>query len=678
MTGALLLVVAVVGLAFFGGGVASVLGLASAFRVALAAYVVAWAALAALAALLSLPGVLGRGTLVAGTALLGAAGVSLARRGPTRPLASPRTAALEALRDPIVRVLAAGLAAVGLYVTVLALFTTPNDWDGLTYHETRALLWDREGGIGYVESGNDPRLDGNPPLAEIGLYLTMVVPRTERYAALPALAALAAAVLAVALLARRLGLARPAALYAALVFGSLPVVLLHGASILNDLPVASFLLAAVVFLLGATRAELALGAVAVGLALETKFTAVFALPLLAAVVIAGRPRDRRRPLLAALAAGVALGSPWYILNLAHTGSPDGDLGDTTGQATEYALVPIVTTLRALVFDVVDTSGYWRWEIVVPGIAGALLLACGVFLAARGGRARTASTLALGGLVVGLTPLALRGLEYPAREAWKRGWYRLGQEELSLAHGDAWKVLGIPDTSMSWYGAAGAVVVLAGPVLAFRAWRGERQRLARLLALAPLAFLAILALTVVYDPWRGRLVMFAVGLACAVWGSTLERRWLSTGMAALCLTTAALSCVHSFTKPIGFGLAEDAMANVWSRDRIDTLTVIRDYDGTPALLRAVEAEVPADAELAVSVPVDTFLAPLAGPTLGRTLRLVGDGRRVPPRASWLVVRDTVVARGCLTAWQAAYVDEEFGWRVLRRVSRDACADRTAPL
>ena len=259
MGGALLLAAAVGCLACWGWLAAAVVGIDALPLRGLAAYVVGWAGLAVATALLSFPGLLSRWSLTLVVAAL--AGVALAARLRQR---EPSAASLDpgwrdALRDPVVRVLAVAVLAAGVYLGALAVLTTPNDWDGLTYHETRALLWDQQDGLGYVPSGNDPRLDGNPPVEEIGLYLAMILPRSERFAALPQYLALWASLLAVVLAARRLGLSRPAAAYGGLVFATLPIVVLHGASILNDLVVASFLLAAVVFLLGRSRAELAVG-----------------------------------------------------------------------------------------------------------------------------------------------------------------------------------------------------------------------------------------------------------------------------------------------------------------------------------------------------------------------------------------------------------------------------------
>jgi hypothetical protein len=240
-------------------------------------------------------------------------------------------------------------------------------------------------------------------------------------------------------------------------------------------------------------------------------------------------------------------------------------------------------------------------------------------------------------------------------------------------------MGLPDTSLSWYGAAGAVVILGGVGAAITGIRRrELPRAALVLATAPLVLIIVFAFTIVYDPWRGRLAMFAVGLACAPWGWTLRFRRLSVGVAGLCATTIALSFVHSYTKPSGLGLLEPSISrSVWHRDRIDTLTVLR-ADGTGAVLRALEENAPPDAVLAVATPIDTFLAPLAGPRLSRTLRLVPHGERVPPDATWLVSKGRGAASGCSVAWSTVYANARTHWRLLRRIAPDACGAASSPL
>jgi hypothetical protein len=678
MGGGLLLASAVGCLTIFGWLAAGAIDVRSAAIRGVSAYVLAWTGLVVATLAVSAPGALNRGTLTAGLAVLAAAAVAFRLlRTPPPAVSAIAPAWREAVADPVVRTLAITVAVAGAYVTAVAFLTTPNDWDGLTYHETRALLWNQQGGIGYVPSGNDPRLDGNPPVAEVGLYLATLLPRSERFGALPQYAALWASLLAVILLARRLGLSRPAAAYGGLVFATLPIVLLDGAAILNDLVVASFLLAAVVLLSGRSRAELAVGSLALGLALSTKFHAALALPVVIGAALSLVPSDRRRYSALACGAGVLLGAPWYVLNVAETGSPTGGLGDSTGQTVDHSLRALLGTFRALAFDVVDTSGLWKSELYVAVAVGGAMTALGLVRLRRG---HGSSALVYGGLVVGLVPLLLRATVAPTRWVWLHGWYKLGHEGIALDNLDAWRVLGLPDTSQSWYGAAGAVVVVGGiPAAIVGVRRGLARRSAILLAVAPLVVVAIFAVTIVYDPWRGRLLMFAVGLACAAWGWTIRARWLATGVAGLCVVTVALSLVHWYTKPSGLGLLEPSISrSVWHRDRIDTLTVIRDYDGTPALLRRIEDTVPTDAVLAVAAPIDTFLAPLAGPHLSRKLRLVPNERRVPPEATWLVTRRPSVAAGCPTAWSTVYADKANGWRLLRRTKPDECGASVTPV
>jgi hypothetical protein len=678
MGGAVLVAVLAASLAAFGALVATALPVESPARRLLAAYVIAWGGLVVAAVGLSIVGSLNRSTLTIASVVLALVGSAFrSRRGSAGRLWDETWP--DALREPVVRILAVGLLVAGFYLSALALFTTTNDWDGLTYHETRALLWDQQRSVGYVPEGNEPRLNGNPPVSEIGLYAAMLVPRTERLAALPSLLALVAGVLGVMLAGRRLGLSRPEAAYGGLVFGTLPIVLLQGASILNDLVVASFGLAAIVFLAGLTRVELALGSISLGLALSTKVTAVLTLPLMLLAALALAERHRRPTTLLAFATGVLLGSPWYVLNLAETGSLDGDLADATGQRAVHSFAAVLGTFRALAFDVVDTSGLWDAEVLVAVAVGTAVAVLGVLRLRRGAACSGAWTLIAGGLLAAATPLVLLGLEAPSRHLWTHFWWKLGEENIALAHGDAWHVESRPDTSLSWYGAAGAIVIVGGVVTAIVGLRRRTASWASLvLAASPVLVIAIFALTIPYDPWRGRLLALPVGLACAAWGATLRVPWLSAGVASLCVTTVVLSLVHFYTKPSGVGFFEsDGAASVWRRDRIDTLTVIRNYDGTPAILRAVEAVVPTQARLAVAVPLDTFLAPLAGPHLSRTLLLVADGAQVTSDAAWLVTRKGAAVVGCVDAWKTDVTVKTGRWRLLRRTGPDTCA-RARPL
>jgi hypothetical protein len=295
LIGLLLLVVGVGGLVAGATFAACCLRLRSPIEFLLAVYVLAWIWLVFVVLALSPARLLTRWSLLlaVGGGLLAGLAMWLASGRPRPPLSRAASrAARDALRHPAVLVLAATVLAGLVYSIALALATPLNDWDVLSYHAARAAFWKQQHGVGYIDNVVDDRLNANPPNAEIGQLATMLLSGNDRYIGLVQLLAYGALALGVAGLARRIGLHTREAVFAALAFSTLPVVILQASGGLNDLVVASFLLAAAYFATGAGRAELLLVALTVALAIGTKFTGVLALPTLAVVAAAGRaPRD---------------------------------------------------------------------------------------------------------------------------------------------------------------------------------------------------------------------------------------------------------------------------------------------------------------------------------------------------------------------------------------------------
>ena len=167
------------------------------------------------------------------------------------------------------------------------------------------------------------------PGAEIQVLYTFALARTTCGGAAQWLAQLAV-LAAVYGIARRLGWTRPAAAFASLLTATLSIVALESVTTQNDLVVAALAAAAAFFVLGPTRADVALAGLALGLALGTKLTVALALPALALLALAAG--GARRLAWAAAATGGALllvGSYGYALNLIHTGSPLGDAAENT-------------------------------------------------------------------------------------------------------------------------------------------------------------------------------------------------------------------------------------------------------------------------------------------------------------------------------------------------------------
>ena len=133
--------------------------------------------------------------------------------------------------------------------------TAPNDYDVLWYHLARAAFWKQQHAVAYIPGANDARLNGFPPNAEIADSFTMILGWTDRFVGFVQLSALLATMTAVAGMARRIGLSVRQALFGALLFATLPVVVLQSATALNDLVFGSFLACCAYFLFSWTRSR---------------------------------------------------------------------------------------------------------------------------------------------------------------------------------------------------------------------------------------------------------------------------------------------------------------------------------------------------------------------------------------------------------------------------------------
>ena len=153
-----------------------------------------------------------RGWLTAGiaAALVGALAAWGASGRPRPPSTRRSLDALgSALRRPAVAVLAVAVGIGAAYTFALAFFTPVFEGDAHAYHLARAAFWKQAHEIGYIANALEPRLNVNPPNAEIGQLATMLLSESDRYVALPQLGAYLALTLAVVGLGRCAGLSVP-------------------------------------------------------------------------------------------------------------------------------------------------------------------------------------------------------------------------------------------------------------------------------------------------------------------------------------------------------------------------------------------------------------------------------------------------------------------------------------
>ena len=578
-----------------------------------------------------------------------------------RPSLVPLGHALrEALDDRAVAALAALAVVVHIYLLVAGLGLPQSLPDTLLYHLPRAALWKQQHAVAYVLDAPDDRLNAFPPVAEIEAMASMVLSDGDRYVGLVQLLALAGACGAIVGIARRLGLGRSAALFGALAFATFTVVALQTPTALNDLVVASLLVVCVYFALGSTRAELGLCATALALAVGTKGTVVFALPVLLLFVLASQPRSRWWSLGAAGAIGLAAGSFWFALNLVETDDLRGGVRFDPAQDT------LLERLRLSFVDLLELSnaegtGYLAspfWGLGAFAVASVV----GAFLAVRG-------RLRAGGIAVLVGVLAF--FAAPLLVTWGRVAERVLAHIRSAAGlGSGGPASRLPEGFVespmhSSYGLAFVALFIGAGMIVVDDVRQRRLSVAALVALlgVPTA-LVLTALALAYDPQRMRYVAFSVALAATVFGTALRVRPLAWTSIALTAATLAVSVAYFVPRPAGLALLSQ---NRQPERSTRWFVQAESGDGDLEAFRFMAERIPSEATIALDVAPNTYLYPAWDEGLRRTVLFVPDRGQVPDDADWLVVgpsRPADESRLAAAGW-ALELSSPRGWRIFRR-------------
>jgi 4-amino-4-deoxy-L-arabinose transferase-like glycosyltransferase len=598
--------------------------------------------------------------------LLAAAFVLWQLRGkPRPPLGRPALHAVrDTLRDPVLALLALFVICGLGYSAALMLFTAPNGFDELVYHLPRAALWKQQHAVAYVARASEARINAFPPNAEIGDAFTMIFARNDRFVGLGQLFGLLATMIGIIGIARRLGLDRRQALFGALVFATLPVVALQASTSLNDLVLASTLVGFVFFVLSGTRTGFALASLALGLAVGTKGTAVIVLPLLAAIAVAFHPRARLPALALTVVVGIAIGSVWWVVNLAETGQPAGRFPIGVGESG-HLLQRRGAAMMRMAIDAVDPSGSVGRDRWLYALAAVAVFAGGVLAAVACGSRRVLAG-ALLAAALALVPLAVEPVYDLLDRGYTRLWFKLGYP--NLAFNGAGRVATHPVPTQSWYGPLGLLLFLVGAALVIReVRRGGMRRAALLLALAPLPAAVLLALAIDYQIWNGRLLMFSVALASATWGVAFLHRPLAWAAAAVAVSTLVLAFVHDDEKPAGIALLGHSSAvSVWQTSRRQ-LQHRRQY---PDAVEAVAERARPGATIALDVYPRNVSYPFFGSRLDRRVVFADRRGHGLSRADWLVVAPGRRIEFCGLDWRR--LPSGRYWRLYRRVGRGRCS------
>lgn len=536
-----------------------------------AALVVAAAEIVSLTIVLSLVRELQVGWMLLGQALV-AAGTTLAwLRADRPPLPASSWPSLPwVARSAREHPAAAGMCAVAIFALsvqlAIGLATAPGNWDSMTYHLARVAYWLQFDSALHWDNGTVRQL-ASPPNGEMLQGWTVLMSGSDRLAAsVQWIAAVGLGALTF-LGARDLGFARPPAVFAASLFVVLPQPILQASTTQNDLIVSFFLVAAVVFGLRGLRrssmSELAIFALATGLAVGTKGTALFALPWIALIMLvaAWRARPSRSLVLRGVAvttlAVVALGSFNYVLNQEATGSPVGDLRQLTERTS-----PLADNAVRSAWSLVDSPGVEsRWFDIATERPALRLF----------GDLRTET---FGGFTSDSTV----------------------------------------DEDTSAYGLVGLVVLALFVAVALAPRTGWDRRA---LALTALAFLVTFFVLTEQHPWMGRLIMPGIALGAPLF-AYLHTNGLTRGAAVgLALLTLVPSLLINEAKPL---VAELGTPSILQRNRLEQITTPRS-EMLP-VLAALDELVPSDAPVGLVHDEDSWDYLLFGPELERRVVPLG--------------------------------------------------------
>jgi hypothetical protein len=536
----------------------------------LAVYLVAWAEVVLLGEVLSLGRVANAAGYALGEAvLLAAALVAWQLRGrpmPPRPVLRP----LSLRAHPLLLALALAVAAAFVYQAFLVVASPPNNFDSMTYHLSRVAAWYHDGGMHFLDA-HTSRQNLLPPNSELAILYTFVFLGRDLLAAVPQLLAEIAVLGAVYGCARRLLYPRSAALFAALITATLTEFALQSVTTQNDLVAAAFVATAAYFLLGRSRRELPLVALALALAVGTKTTALFAFPALALVAFAMLPRRRVLELAAwSAAAFIAVGASGYALNLRETGHPLPSGPEFAGFSPTITARGTISTSARVLFRFVDLSGY---HVDYPILKTISL------------RGEDLFTL----LHIHPNP--------PESTANGFGFYP-----------NTW-----PNEDRSYFGILGLFLVLpvafgyAG-ALVLRKTSAARG----LLGLALPVYVVTLALGYSYNAWIGRFMLIPVALVMPLAARLYSMRLLAGLATVVGIATLGVTHAYNVTKPTGL----NGGSAVWSMPRAEAQGL-----GMPSLdvsLAMLDRHVPANAPVAVVFGGNEWDYPLYGERLGRRL------------------------------------------------------------
>ncbi len=236
-------------------------------------------------------------------------------------------------RYPLLVVLLVGVIIAASVTAWSIVNIAPNSGDSMRYHISRVGYWMQYDNL-YPFPTNNLRHTTFPLVTSLGIYWLAEFGRNERLFGFIQWTALVVSVFALYGCSRALNASRASSLFGALIFATLPNVVMQSGAPRNDLLTTTFgiisLYALWVGLKQKHRGMLVLSAIAFGVGIGTRPTLLFVAPgvLIGLAALWWTQRDRRRLMMQWVAACtlsvIVLASYLYIVNFAAYDTPFGD------------------------------------------------------------------------------------------------------------------------------------------------------------------------------------------------------------------------------------------------------------------------------------------------------------------------------------------------------------------
>jgi hypothetical protein len=491
-------------------------------------------------------------------------------------------------RQPELWLLAVGVSVAYFINAILILIVPPNNWDSMTYHLSRVGYWLQQGSF-YPWITHNLRQTTFPINAEIGLLWTIIFWGTDQLVGFIQWIAVILGMAAIFGLTRFLGYSRSSSVFAALIWATLPEIVLQSTTTQNDLLASAFFVTMIYLVLLGFRlnhhGSLLLSGVAMGLALGTKLTALMALPGLAVGALLLWHKNGRSGLkclakwgVACLGGFVLFGVYTYGLNLIVYGGPLGPpshVESVSAGSYGVGLTLVKANVARYIYQAADLTG-------LPDPIKSTIQKI---------KADSGSAI-----------FKALDIEPNSPRTTRKG-TRFGFTSKVRTHED-----------LAWFGPLGFLLLIPAAIYCGAASfiKKDVYRLI-LVAIALSLFLAVCA-SLLWSPWRGRYFVMAATVCApflAMYYNTDSKfillRWAIVLMAILVMGNTVVS---NEAKPL------TGPAAIWKLNRIGRQSLNR--PPIEPTLRMVEELVPPKTTVGIIIGGDDWDYPLFGEHFSRTV------------------------------------------------------------